>query len=558
MGWRTILEGTEQEAELRLRLLRRKAQETEVLALQGPVVDPDGPPADLHAVDDQVVGISMQALEHLAVVAVHLVDLLRLGGGEGVVHGIEAVGVVIPLQEGEVEHPEGLDHAGGHQTEAAAHLQTQFPELLAYLVRLSAEHQEDVARAGTEALAPAPQGLVVEELADRALDRAVGVEPHIHQTLGADLGALHPVGEVVELLVGPLVGHPLGADAGDELGPVEDAKTPALAEVVKLFEGHVEAQVRLVGAIQAHGIVVGHAGEVGQGDAVELLIQVFGQPFEGVEDILAGHEGHLAVDLGELRLAVGPQVLVAEALDDLEVAVHAGHHEDLLEGLGRLGQGVELTRVHAAGHYEVARPFRGALDEAGRLDLHELLLVEVFAGLDGDLGPEAEVALQGLPADVQVAVLEAKVVAPVGIRLDGKGRGLGAVQHLQGSHLDLDVAGGAVGVLVAPLLHGAGHLDDELAPQLAGMLTEGGVGVHVEHQLGDAIAIAQVDEGEATQVAADLHPSAEGDGAVEVGQAQGATVVCSVHRLVLLGTLSRPKRGNPGAKIGGLEGKCRW
>jgi len=36
------------------------------------------------------------------------------------------------------------------------------------------------------------------------------------------------------------------------------------------------------------------------------------------------HEGGLQVQLGELRLAVGAQVLVAEAADDLVVAVEAG------------------------------------------------------------------------------------------------------------------------------------------------------------------------------------------------------------------------------------------
>ena len=77
--------------------------------------------------------------------------------------------------------------------------------------------------------------------------------------------------------------------------------------------------------------------------------------------------------------------------------------------------------------------------------------------------------------------------------------------------------------------------------------SEGGVGVHVEHQLGDAIAIAQVDEGEATQVAADLHPSAEGDGAVEVGQAQGATVVFCTSIGAFWGP-SPARSGESGAK----------
>ena len=55
-------------------------------------------------------------------------------------------------------------------------------------------------------------------------------------------------------------------------------------------------------------------------------------------------ERRLDVDLRELRLAVGAQILVAEAARDLEVAVEAGHHEQLLVDLRRLRQRVELAR----------------------------------------------------------------------------------------------------------------------------------------------------------------------------------------------------------------------
>ncbi len=44
-------------------------------------------------------------------------------------------------------------------------------------------------------------------------------------------------------------------------------------------------------------------------------------------DVLALDEGHLQVELGELRLAVGAQVFVAEAAGDLEVALEAGDHQ---------------------------------------------------------------------------------------------------------------------------------------------------------------------------------------------------------------------------------------
>ena len=60
------------------------------------------------------------------------------------------------------------------------------------------------------------------------------------------------------------------------------------------------------------------------------------QSLEGVEYVLLRHEGHFAVNLGKFRLAVGPEVFVPEALHELEVAVVAGHHQQLLKGLGAL------------------------------------------------------------------------------------------------------------------------------------------------------------------------------------------------------------------------------
>jgi hypothetical protein len=43
--------------------------------------------------------------------------------------------------------------------------------------------------------------------------------------------------------------------------------------------------------------------------------------FDDAVDQLFGRERHLDVDLRELRLAIGAQILVAEAADDLEVAI---------------------------------------------------------------------------------------------------------------------------------------------------------------------------------------------------------------------------------------------
>ena len=71
----------------------------------------------------------------------------------------------------------------------------------------------------------------------------------------------------------------------------------------------------------------------------------------------------------------GAGVLVAEARRDLEIAVEPGDHQELLELLRRLGQGVEAARMQAAGHQEVA----GALGRGGGQD-RRLEFVEAGLG----------------------------------------------------------------------------------------------------------------------------------------------------------------------------------
>ena len=100
------------------------------------------------------------------------------------------------------------------------------------------------------------------------------------------------------------------------------------------------------------------------------------------ENILLAREGHLEVELREFRLAIGAQVLVAEAAHDLEVAVHARDHQDLLENLRRLRQGVKLAVMHAAGDEVVARAFGRRARQHWSFNFEETELVESLAHLE--------------------------------------------------------------------------------------------------------------------------------------------------------------------------------
>ena len=165
------------------------------------------------------------------------------------------------------------------------------------------------------------------------------------ESLGAErLGFL---AELVELAArkGPGPGDEqaldLAAPGDDGLEDLRGA-VPADGREVAHLERH--AQVGLVRAVFLHGLGVRQARERPLDLPADEREEGFHQPLVEGEEIVAVDEAHLDVDLGELGLAVGPQVLVPETADDLEIAVATRDHQGLLELLGRLGQGVEPAR----------------------------------------------------------------------------------------------------------------------------------------------------------------------------------------------------------------------
>ena len=101
-------------------------------------------------------------------------------------------------------------------------------------------------------------------------------------------------------------------------------------------------------------------------------------------------ERHLDVELGELRLTVGARILVAETARDLHVAADAADHQNCLSNLRRLRQRVEMCRDETRLRHEVvARAFGRRLDEDRRLDLDEIVRVEVVAHRLDDAVPHA-------------------------------------------------------------------------------------------------------------------------------------------------------------------------
>ena len=65
----------------------------------------------------------------------------------------------------------------------------------------------------------------------------------------------------------------------------------------------------------------------------DLPGELFEKGFGYLHDLLFGDEGHFQIELGKLGLAVGTEVLIAEAADNLEVFIVASSHENLLKEL---------------------------------------------------------------------------------------------------------------------------------------------------------------------------------------------------------------------------------
>src|SRR5207245_11646860 len=121
-------------------------------------------------------------------------------------------------------------------------------------------------------------------------------------------------------------------------------------------------------------------------------------------------ERSLEADRRELRLAVTAQTLGPEAARQLEVAVEAGHHEQLLVDLGRLRQGVKLPRVYPRRHEVVARTLRGRLGQDRGLDLEKLQIGQRTAGPLQQPVAQHEVALHLGTAQIQLTVLEPELL----------------------------------------------------------------------------------------------------------------------------------------------------
>ena len=392
-------------------------------------------------------------------------------------------------------------------------------------------HQDKVAGLRAGELFEALHHLGGVELIYRTLHIALLIDAGVNKALRADLRRLHEVGKFVQLLA-RIGSAAFGHNRADIGSLVEHAKLArAFQHVHHLDELHAETHVGFVAAEAAHRLVPRQAqeGRIAEVVAAYLFEEILCHFLKGVDNIVLLHKTHFAVNLRELRLAVGAEVFVAEAFHDLEIAVHACHHEQLLERLRALRQGVELAGVHARGNDEVARALRRRAHEHGRFDFEETFLVEEMAHGEAELMAQFQVAAHHFAAQVEIAVLHAQFVAAVGVLLDGERRHVRGVEHGERGHGDFNVARRHLVVLRIAFAYGADHLDHVFAPEFVGLCAKFGVGLFVKHELRDAVAVAQVDKCHAAHLAHALHPAGKRHAFADIIYTEFSASFCSVH-----------------------------
>ena len=129
-------------------------------------------------------------------------------------------------------------------------------------------------------------------------------------------------------------------------------------------------------------------------------------------------------------------------------------------------------------------------------------------------------------ADVEVAVFEARFFRDSVALVGGEGGRVGFVDQFGGGDDDFDLAGDHFGVGFAFFARADGAVDgdDVFVAQGAADFVGGGV-IGMEDDLGDAGAVAHIDEDDAAVVAVGVDPSGEGDFGVDVGFTEDAAGV---------------------------------
>ena len=533
----TVLECIDEEPELGLDLFFGEAEQTEHLFLNFRVVNTDRTTADFDTVKNKVISFGVAILE---VATEHHVQVFWKRVRERVVHShVAAFGIAV-FEHREFGNPNKFTLLRIAETLDTSDFQAELTHSGSSNFFRTCDEEHHVAALGANSVAEFVELFGGEELADLSFDFVIFLDAHPNEALGTVLGNVS--GEFVDLLTSK-VNATLGSDTADLAtggnAVLEHAKVGLCTDFRNIVDFEVEAEVRLIGTVLEHSFCPLHTADVARRFEVPNLAQNLGHELvEHFHDFVLVDERHFDVDLREFRLTVSAEVFVTEALGNLEVAVHAGNHQELLVLLRRLREGVELARVHTGRHEVVTCAFRSGFAKARSFDVFKTVRVEeVVHGLE-EAALEEELLLDPRTAEVQIAVLQAEVVVFLAffVRVvNGQGRSESGVQNFELVSLDFDFTRSELFVRVAFFtgINLTSHVNNVFVTELFGGLQNFGIVVRIENDLGLAILVAEVNENHTTMVAAAIHPTGECYGLANIFLAKLAAVMSTFHGSVL-------------------------
>ena len=436
-------EGIQQEAELLVRLGVGQTHDVEDPLLNLPAVNTDRAATDLIAVAHHVVGVGECATR----VGVERVHELGLGRGERMVHGspgtradshvTRGLRLAGRLEQWGVKNPEEGPLRLVDELTAFADLQPRRTQQGPRGLDRTCREKDAVAIVGAGVLGQTLALALGQVLGDRPAEHTVLADQDIGQALGSALfGELLPGVELLARL--------RGATRHDDCADIrclEHAEGGVFEEHRAVGELLTESQVWLVRAKARHGVRIGHP-QHRRGDLVADETPERGRNrLTELEDVVLLDEAHLDVELGELRLTVGAEVLIAITTSDLVVALHASDHEELFEQLWALRQGVPGSGLQASRHQEVTGAFGGRAGQRGRLDLDK-----VSVGKNGTrslvyLAAQANCRSGAGAAKVKVSVLEPRLLADGDALVDLERQRRSWAQHLELGRHHFDLTG---------------------------------------------------------------------------------------------------------------------
>ena len=163
------------------------------------------------------------------------------------------------LKQGEINHPQGFEIKRIAQSETVSHLQAQVVHLASGGVQISTQHHHQVAGFSTTGSGPLLEVFLIEKLIYRRTQGSIGFDAAPDQTFGSCLRAFYKLREFIELLA--RIGcSAFGIDGQDCLSQVEHREAFPFRNCRNIAELQIETQIGFIATVEAHGVVVLHAG----------------------------------------------------------------------------------------------------------------------------------------------------------------------------------------------------------------------------------------------------------------------------------------------------------